>query len=156
MIELTQTDFPEPVAPAMSRCGVCARSRTCGFPVTSFPRATGIAILAASGKSVSISSRKLTIERFLLGTSMPTACFPGMGATIRTLEAARRNAILSCRLVIFDSLMPGEGSISNIVTTGPLRIPVMDTSILNSLKVDFSISAARLVASSTIQYSPSG
>ena len=90
MIEFTHTDFPAPVEPAIKRWGVVARSRSWASPVISFPRMTGISIFFAWGVSVSISSRKLTRERLRFGTSMPTACFPGIGATIRTLEAARR------------------------------------------------------------------
>ena len=34
------TDFPDPVAPAISRCGIRARSPTRTVPATSLPRAT--------------------------------------------------------------------------------------------------------------------
>jgi len=44
MIVFTQTDLPEPVAPAISRCGIFARSVTTGCPSRSFPSATGSAI----------------------------------------------------------------------------------------------------------------
>jgi hypothetical protein len=47
-----------------------------------------------------------TMARFLLGTSMPTACLPGIGATMRTLGAARRRAMLSERLAIFEIRTP--------------------------------------------------
>ena len=67
----------------------------CDFPRMSFPKITGIAIFSNSGKFCSRISRKLTIERFLFGTSIPTAAFPGIGATIRTELAARESAILS-------------------------------------------------------------
>ena len=36
-----QTDFPEPVAPAIMRCGILARSETSGLPETSRPSAIG-------------------------------------------------------------------------------------------------------------------
>ena len=39
MIALTQTLLPEPVAPAMSRCGIFARSALNGWPATSWPSA---------------------------------------------------------------------------------------------------------------------
>ena len=105
---------------------------------------------------VSINSLKLTIDLSLFGTSIPTACFPGMGATIRTLEAANRKAILSCKAPILLSFTPGAGRISNIVITGPFLIPVTSASILNSLKVSFSSNAAFSVSLSITQYSPSG
>ena len=154
IILFTQTDLPAPVEPAIRRCGVFARSIICGSPEMSFPRITGIAILSNAGFASSTISLKLTTERSAFGTSIPTACFPGIGATIRTELAARRSAILSWRATILLSLTPGAGRISNIVTTGPLRIPVTSASILNSLRVSFKSSAAALVASSTTQYSP--
>ena len=42
MIAFTQTDLPEPVAPAMSKCGILARSSQTGCPATSCPNATFI------------------------------------------------------------------------------------------------------------------
>ncbi len=98
------------------------------------------------------SSLNVTRDRFLLGTSTPMACFPGMGATMRTLEAASLSATLSCRFVIFDSLMPGGGRSSNIVTTGPFLIPVISTRMLNSENVSSSRSARFLVSSSIPSY----
>ena len=142
IIEFTHTDFPEPVEPAIKRCGVFAKSNNCASPVISFPKTTGIAIFLYAAVSVSISSLKLTIARSLFGTSIPTALFPGIGATIRTLEAASRKAILSCNATILLSFTPGAGKISNIVITGPFLIPVTSASILNSLKVSFKTAAA--------------
>ena len=43
---LTVQDIPEPVAPAMSRCGILARSATTTFPSRSLPNAMGSAIRA--------------------------------------------------------------------------------------------------------------
>ena len=39
MSALTMTLLPEPVAPAMSRCGILARSTALALPATSRPRA---------------------------------------------------------------------------------------------------------------------
>ena len=39
MSALTMTLLPEPVAPAMSRCGILARSTAWALPATSRPRA---------------------------------------------------------------------------------------------------------------------
>ena len=36
---LIQTDLPEPVAPAIKRCGIFAISAITGFPAISFPAA---------------------------------------------------------------------------------------------------------------------
>ncbi len=152
----TQTDLPEPVAPAMRRWGVWARSMNLASPAMSLPRTTGISIFAALKDSASMSSRRETMERVAFGTSMPTACLPGIGATMRTLEAASRRAMLSARVVILESFTPGAGRISNIVMTGPLRMPVTSASILNSARHLRRTSAERRVLSSMIQYSPSG
>ena len=149
---LTHTDFPEPVAPAIKRCGVFTRSMICGFPRMSFPRMTGTAIFLYSLISFSMISRKLTMLRSLFGISIPTAFFPGIGATMRTLLAARRSAMLSCKAAILLSLTPGAGSNSNIVTTGPFFMPMISASILNSLSVSLSSEDAAFVSSSMIQY----
>ncbi len=93
------------------------------------------------------------MERTLLGTSMPTACRPGMGATMRTLGAARRRAMLSARLAILETRTPGAGKTSNSVMTGPLRMPVTSASMLNSFSASVRMRDARLVSSSMIQYS---
>ena len=70
-----------------------------------------------------IISLKETMERTRLGTSMPTAWRPGMGATMRTLGAASRRAMLSERLAIFETRTPCAGRTSKSVMTGPLRMP---------------------------------
>ena len=57
----------------------------------------------------SISSRMRTTLTFLFGTSMPTAAFPGIGASMRTPEAARFMAMSSARLVILLILTPAAG-----------------------------------------------
>ena len=149
--EFTQTDFPEPVEPAISKCGVFERSMTCASPWMSFPNMTGTAIFLYSGNSCSMISRKATTARSLLGTSIPTARFPGIGATMRTDFAAKRKAILSCSVTILLSFTPGAGKISNIVTTGPFRMPVTSALILNSSSVSLSWAALALVPSSMTQ-----
>jgi len=69
MIELTQTDLPEPVAPAMRRCGVWVSSTTWTSPVISLPRTTGTSIFAFLKTSLSTISLNDTMERRSLGTS---------------------------------------------------------------------------------------
>ena len=152
MIELTHTDLPLPVAPAMRTCGIRVRSTIWASPRMSFPSAMGISILGARKFSSRSSSPKPTMARCAFGISMPTACFPGMGATIRTLDAASRSAMLSDRFTILLSLTPGAGRISNMVMTGPFRIPVTSAWIPNSSRVNRRVSAATRVASSILQY----
>ena len=69
-----------------------------------------------------IRSRIRTVLRFLLGTSMPTAAFPGMGASMRTPVAARFRARSSERLVILLIFTPAAGCISYRVTAGPRQM----------------------------------
>jgi hypothetical protein len=39
MIALMPTDLPDPVVPAINRCGIFCRSATIGLPAMSLPRA---------------------------------------------------------------------------------------------------------------------
>ena len=68
---LTPTDFPEPVVPATRRWGISARSATTGLPVTSTPSAIGRSAWNDLNFSLSITSRKKTVSRFLFGISRP-------------------------------------------------------------------------------------
>ena len=54
-------------------------------------------------------SLMLTRDVSRFGISIPTADFPGIGASIRTALAARFSAISSARLVILLILTPAEG-----------------------------------------------
>src|SRR5205807_1253661 len=88
MIVLMHTDLPEPVAPAISRWGIFARSATTGSPSRFLPRAMGRTRLLRWYSSPSTRSRMCTMRGMGFGTSIPTAAFPGMGATMRS-EGAR-------------------------------------------------------------------
>src|SRR5206468_10858716 len=59
---LTQTLLPEPVAPAMSRCGILARSTAIERPDTSRPRAKVSGLVDRSMFVSSTSGRKPTIS----------------------------------------------------------------------------------------------
>ena len=74
MMALTSTDLPEPVVPAMSKCGMLARSAATGVPSTLWPRPMASAASSCSSRkgSDSITSRRLTTAAWALGTSMPT------------------------------------------------------------------------------------
>jgi len=72
-IMVKKTDFPEPVAPAISRCGICARSQTTASPAMFLPRAKASGDLCFWNSSVASSSLSVTVLGFLLGTSTPTA-----------------------------------------------------------------------------------
>ncbi len=55
----------------------------------------------------------------MLGTSIPTRDLPGIGARIRTVDAASESARSSARAVMRDSRTPFAISTSNSVTVGP-------------------------------------
>ena len=113
MMALMQTDLPWPVAPAISACGILARSWMTGLFVTlSTPSTTGSSIAASAQALDSMISRRSTSLRFLFGISMPTVPLPGTGARMRTASASRFIAMLFERLAIFSTRTPGAGLIS--------------------------------------------
>ena len=69
--------------------------------------------------SQSIISLSGTISFSLLGTSIPTACLPGIGASILMVSAARFNAISSARFAILLTRTPSAGFNSYLVIAGP-------------------------------------
>ena len=110
MIEFTHTDLPEPVVPAMSKCGIFAMLHVTIAPLISLPRTVSSFLSKLFLNSVvSTSSRKNTVSRALFGTSIPTADLFGIGASIRTPAEARFSAISSCKPVILDIFTPGAG-----------------------------------------------
>ena len=79
---LMPTDLPEPVVPAISRCGIRARSAMTGSPPMVLPSASGslrlhrLEILARRASRADRRSRGSA-----LGSSMPMALRPGTTAT---------------------------------------------------------------------------
>ncbi len=63
--------------------------------------------------------RSPTLNILLLGTSIPTADLPGIGASMRMPGAARFNCKSSVRLMILLTFTPGAGVNSYLVTAGP-------------------------------------
>ena len=116
---LIHSDLPEPVAPAIRRCGILAISVAMTCPLISLPTANATLDLRFLKLSDSISSRNATIEFSLLGTSIPMAALPGIGASIRISAAARLSFMSSARFSILLTLTPCSGCISNLVTAGP-------------------------------------
>ena len=125
MTALTMTLLPEPVAPAISRCGILARSTACALPATSRPRAKVRVEPDALKSSSSRMRRRATILKSLFGISMPTALLPGMGASIRSDRAASAIERSSDKASIRLSLMSGAGWTSYWVTTGPAFRPTI-------------------------------
>ena len=97
MTALTMTLLPEPVAPAMSRCGILARSTALATPATSRPSAKVSFDSDAVNSTSSRTRRRGTALKSLFGTSMPTALLPAIGASIRSECAARAMARSSDR-----------------------------------------------------------
>src|SRR4030066_692026 len=111
--------LPEPVAPATNRCGIFVMSATTGLPEISLPSASGSLDFNALNCSDAIISLRKTSSLTWLGTSIPTVDLPGRGATMRTLPDFSARARSSDRFTILDNLIPGAGSNSYIVITGP-------------------------------------
>jgi hypothetical protein len=59
---LTPTDLPDPVAPAIKRCGIFAKSSTTTSPVVFFPNAKGSCISIDLNLSVLITDLILTVS----------------------------------------------------------------------------------------------
>ena len=80
------TDFPEPVVPAINKCGIVERSLTIGTPEILFPNAIGNFISFLLNFSVAIISFKNTFSLFELGISIPIVFLPGIIATLDDIE----------------------------------------------------------------------
>src|SRR5207247_343898 len=83
----TMTLLPEPVAPAMSRWGILARSTAWARPATSRPSAN-VSLEPVLKSSDSRIPRRVTTLKSWFGISMPTALLPGIGASMRSVGGA--------------------------------------------------------------------
>ena len=122
IIALTATDLPEPVVPATSRCGICARSTTAGPPSMSLPSAIG---------SLRVGLAERLVDEDLLQEHLLARLVRHLDAD-RGLARNRRDDAHAQRLErqrevvgqaddLVDAV-PGAGANSYIVTTGPGRI----------------------------------
>ena len=123
-MQLRPTDLPDPVVPAISRCGIGARSTTTGSPAMFLPSTIGSAAVWSSKSAEDSISDSDTISRRTLGSSMPMTLRPGTTAT-RAEMALIERAMSSARPMTRLALMPGAGSSSYMVTTGPGRTSTM-------------------------------
>ncbi len=116
-----QTDFPEPVCPAIKIWGILAILATIGLPETSSPKETSSLDLAVCISSDSIIFRKLTNSAERLGSSIPTRFLPGIGASILIVPVGAERARAKSRSseVIFESFVPRATSSAYCVTAGP-------------------------------------
>ena len=64
-------------------------------------------------------SLRCTTSLSSFGTSIPTACFPGIGASILIVFAAKLSAISSARFAILLTRTPSDGFNSYLVIAGP-------------------------------------
>ena len=157
MIELSHTLLPEPVVPAMSMCGIFARSSISGLPDASLPRNIGSDMFSAASGSADISSRSRTFSFLRLGTSMPMVSLPAMLGTMRTFCALRARAMSVETLLICDALVPGARRTSNMVMTGPESMPTTSPWILYCCSADSRSTACwRTICSISSLKSPSG
>ena len=116
---LRPTLLPLPVEPAMSRCGIAARSETTGLPVVSLPRARGSRLLASTNSAETRISRRYTVAVSGFGTSTATVPRPGIGPMMRTAATFMARARSSERFTTWLTLTPAAGSNSYEVMTGP-------------------------------------
>ncbi len=72
------TLLPVPVEPAISKCGMAARSVTRMRPCRSRPMASVSLLGEFRNSGDSMISRSAMVWRLMLGTSMPMVDFPGM------------------------------------------------------------------------------
>ena len=151
IIAFRPTDLPEPVVPAISRCGIGDRSAITAPPAMSLPSTNGSVCVLSSNAVEPSSSDRLTISRVRLGSSMPMTLRPATTAT-RADSADIERAISSDRPTTRLALMPGAGSSSYIVTTGPGRTSPMrprtpkSSSTLSSSRAFCSSAAASTFA----------
>ena len=115
------TLFPEPVEPAIKRCGIVARSCATGSPILSFPITIINFEFDLTNSLEVIISLNETTSFLILGISIPTTGFPGTGARMRKLSARIASARSSLKERILLTLIPGAGSNSYNVMTGPGR-----------------------------------
>ena len=118
IIVLIATDLPDPVVPAIKRCGIFAKLATTGSPPMSFPKAIGSFWFPSPKNLEDKISRKTTFSLASLGSSIPITVFPGIVET-RADSADIERAISSERPITLLAFKPGAGSSSYIVTTGP-------------------------------------
>ncbi len=144
------TDLPEPVVPATSRCGMRARSARIGSPPMSLPSARASLAGCLSHASEPSSSDRNTVSRLAFGTSMPMTLRPGTVA-MRTAVTDMERATSSARPITRAERMPGAGSSSYSVTTGPGRMSRMTPCTPYSSSTD---SSSRALACSESSLGP--
>ena len=112
------TDLPDPVVPAINKCGIEDKSPTIGLPDIFLPKAIGNLISFFLKSRLFKISLKYTFSLLLFGNSIPIVLLPGTVEILADSELVFL-AISSDRLIILETFTPAAGSNSLRVTTGP-------------------------------------
>ena len=137
MKSFTQTDFPEPVAPATSRCGIDSNVLMMMVPSIAFPSARLLSdfFISAANSLEPRTSPRRTISGFGFGNWIPTQSVPGMGATILTDFDLSDNEISLDNPSIIDNLIPSSGLILICTMEGPISNHSIMIGTLNSINL---------------------
>ena len=124
MSALTQTLLPDPVAPAMSRCGIRARSTAYALPDTSRPSANVSLLVACSILRVLVQAPEPDRPpRRGWGSRCPPRPCPGWAPRCGWSAPRAPSPGRPTRPSMRDSLTRTSGFTSYWVTTGPLLTP---------------------------------
>ncbi len=141
MMAFMQTLFPEPVDPAIRKCGMSSRFAIIGFPDKSRPMASVKSEDDSWNCSSSMSSFKYMTFFSVFGTSMPSRDFPGTAATL-TISTFIERAMSAARFSTCETLTPVASSRSKREMTGPSTTFTISASMPKSASVFFRRSAS--------------
>ena len=134
MKSLIPTDFPLPVAPATSKCGIDSKALTWTLPSIPFPRERLVEFffICIENSSVLIISPSLTIEAFGLGIWIPIISVPGIGAIILSDFDFNESLISLLSPSIAEILIPSSGLILIWTIDGQISNPSIAIGTQNS------------------------
>ena len=118
------TDLPEPVVPAINRCGMRSKFAKILLPDISFPSANVRLSFSISKPSSSIKSPNKTLSLLVFGISIPKLVFPGWVEILADKDDIAL-AISSDKPITLLDFIPALGTNSNKVTIGPLLKPII-------------------------------
>ena len=90
MMVFIQTDLPEPVVPAIKRCGMEVKSPIIGIPEILLPKAIGSLTSFFWNFSYEIISLRETLSLVSFGISIPTVFLPGITETLAEVDLVLR------------------------------------------------------------------
>ena len=88
-----QTDFPEPVVPAINRCGMEDKSPIIASPDIVLPSATGRIQSLLLNSGLFMISFNSTFSLSVLGNSLPTELDPGIIDILADQNCVSRNIV---------------------------------------------------------------